>query len=89
MRELMRFEEKVQGEIIRTEDGGQAKIAEIATRAHRVSSGRVANRRKPLPKFNKERGIWMQLISWDEEKHHEDFQKLVGKRVRVIIQIID
>ena len=36
-----------------------------------------------------ETGLFVRLQSWDETKRHEDMSRLMGRRVRVTIEIID
>lgn len=37
---------------------------------------------------DKENGLFVRIQSWDESKEHEDFKKLVGKRIKVTIETI-
>lgn len=58
-----------------TEDGGAALIAE------------------PIPfdtlNSDEDNGMFVKIQSWDEDTEHTDMQKLIGKKVRITIEIID
>lgn len=52
----------------KTEDSGQALIAEI----------------------DKENSaLYVRLISYDEDKKHEDFEKLKNKKIKITIETLD
>ena len=36
-----------------------------------------------------ESGVWAKVTSWDESKKHIDFNKLLGRKVRVTIETLD
>lgn len=38
---------------------------------------------------NSEVGLFVRVQSWDETKEHKDFNQLLGKRVRVTVEILD
>lgn len=67
------YEAQVDASDVKIEDGGRAKII------YDVFS------------YGGEGGasLWPRIHSWDDEKKHEEFQTLVGKRVRVTIEVLD
>ena len=34
-------------------------------------------------------GLFVRVQSWDESKEHTDFNKLIGRKVRVTVEILD
>lgn len=36
-----------------------------------------------------ENGLFINICSWDENKEHTDFNKLIGKKIRITIETID
>lgn len=38
---------------------------------------------------DQESGMFVRIQSWDPEKKHEDIQRLFGRRIEVIVRIID
>ena len=36
-----------------------------------------------------ENGMFVKIQSWDEEKKHEEFNKFVGRKVKITIETID
>lgn len=57
----------------RSEDGGQALIADIQEEGADLTSP----------------GMFVRLQSWDEKYVHENAEKFRGKRVRVTVEIIE
>lgn len=40
-------------------------------------------------KPDEENGMFVQLRSWDEDKKHDEFNKFVGRKVKITIETID
>jgi len=38
---------------------------------------------RPVP------NLWPNIISWDDDSEHTDFKKIVGKRVKITLEVID
>jgi hypothetical protein len=36
-----------------------------------------------------EDGIWYRIISWDETCQHADMKRLIGKKIRVTLEILE
>ena len=36
-----------------------------------------------------ETGVFIRVQSWDDNKEHEDFKSLIGKKVRITIEVIE
>ncbi len=34
-------------------------------------------------------GMFVRIQSWDESKEHKDFKSLIGKKIRVTIEVIE
>lgn len=59
--------------LVSREDGGQAVIAEIE------------NPDDPDP----DEGFFVKLQSWSERRHHPVIESLIGKRIRVTVEVLD
>jgi hypothetical protein len=62
----------------RTEDSGYAQIMDIVPD--------IDNMECPDDNDN---GLFVRLQSWDETKQHIDFNKFIGKKIKVTIETID
>jgi hypothetical protein len=79
------FEQTVRDEDVEPDDGGASLMVQFDD----VPSGRYIPRdERPAEAFVSET-LFVRVQSWDEEKAHHDFRRLVGKRVRVTIEILD
>jgi hypothetical protein len=75
-RVVAQFEQRVdERRDVDTEDSGCAKIAHICTHKDK--------------KEDEENGLFVRIQSWSELAHHPEFEELVGKKVRVTIEILE
>lgn len=71
--------EKFDPSDILTEDSGAAKIY--------LGGGFIAPNSVEGDENQEGKGLFFRIHSWDEEKQHIDFESLVGKNIKVIIEI--
>ena len=38
---------------------------------------------------NEDSGMFIRIQSWDETKEHKDFKSLIGKKIRVTIEVVE
>ena len=54
-----------------------------------VEDGGMAKMYQFVPNDDKDEGMFVRLQSWDEYKDHVDFDKLIGKKVTVTVEVED
>jgi hypothetical protein len=75
------FEEVISKEEIDKQDSGQALIFTFNGINESYDNSEEMN--------GDEAGVFVRLQSWDTTEKHETFNKLIGKKVRVTIEVIE
>lgn len=78
---LFEVEQVVTRADIETEDGGCAKIMTF--------SGEETCTDAEHQNFEDPDGMFVRVQSWSDFKQHTDFDKMVGKRVKVTVELLD
>jgi len=87
MTKVLVLEGLVDPQFISIEDGGQAKITEVVSDADaKVIADIASGRQKEGDEINP---FFVRLHSWSTKQEHKTFDSLIGKRVRITVEIVE